>query len=55
VIGKLRKYGQAVYPAETQANYKLKWGTNILEPEFFAARPLSLRAVVDTLLLTRSI
>jgi hypothetical protein len=54
-VGKLRKYGKAVYPAEAQASYKLKWGPDILEPEFFAARPLSLRAVVDTLVITRSI
>lgn len=54
-IGKLRQHGQSIYPAQSQADYKLKWGADILEPEFFAARPLSLRAVVDTLTLTNSI
>jgi lysylphosphatidylglycerol synthetase-like protein (DUF2156 family) len=51
----LRKRGQAIYPADTQASYKLKWGTDILEQEYVAARPLSLRGVVDLLFLTRSI
>lgn len=55
LISKLRVHGRAIYPAETQADYKLKWGSDIREPEFFAARPLSLRAVFDTLTLTRSI
>lgn len=51
----LRRHGAAVYPAETQAAYKLKWGPDVIEPEYLAACPLSLRAIVDLLLLTRSI
>jgi hypothetical protein len=35
--------------------YKLKWAPEYIEPEYVAARPLSLRAIVDLLLLTRSI
>ena len=55
IVQKLRQYGQALYPAENQANYKLKWGTDILEPEYIAARPLSFRAIFDLMVLTRSI
>jgi lysylphosphatidylglycerol synthetase-like protein (DUF2156 family) len=51
----LRRYGQAIYPSESQASYKLKWGPDIVEPEYVAARPLSLRAVVDLLMLTRAV
>lgn len=51
----LRKYGQKVYPAESQAAYKMKWGINFTEREYVAARPISIRTVVDLLLLTRSI
>ena len=42
-------------PSDTQANYKMKWGPDILEQEYVAARPLSLRAVVDLLMLTRAV
>lgn len=55
VVRKLRAHGQAVYPADSQASYKEKWGTDIVEQEYVAARPLSLRAVVDLLRLTRSV
>jgi lysylphosphatidylglycerol synthetase-like protein (DUF2156 family) len=51
----LRRRGQFIYPADTQASYKLKWGTDVVEQEFVAARPLSLRSVVDLLLLTRAV
>jgi lysylphosphatidylglycerol synthetase-like protein (DUF2156 family) len=54
-IRQLRKYGGFVYPADSQAQYKLKWGPDIVEPEYIAARPLSLRCIVDLLRLTRSI
>jgi lysylphosphatidylglycerol synthetase-like protein (DUF2156 family) len=55
LIGWLRKYGQKLYPAESQAAYKMKWGTDVVEREYVAARPLSFRAVFDLLLLTRSV
>ena len=51
----LRRYGQKIYPADSQAAYKMKWGTDIMEREYVAARPISLRAVFDLLLLTRSV
>jgi len=49
----LRRHGQCLYPAESQAAYKRKWGTQIEEPEYIAGRPLSLRAIWDLLLETR--
>jgi lysylphosphatidylglycerol synthetase-like protein (DUF2156 family) len=55
IVRKLRAHGQAVYPSDSQASYKTKWGTDILEQEFVAARPLSLRAVFDLLMLTRAV
>jgi len=55
IVLKLRSHGQAVYPSDSQAAYKLKWGTDILEQEYVAARPLSLRAIVDLLMLTRAV
>ena len=54
-IRRLYRWGRIVYPAESQAQYKLKWGPQILEREYLAARPLSLRAIADLLLLTRSL
>jgi len=51
----LHRYGAPIYPAASQARYKLKWGPDIIEREYVAARPLSVRAVVDLLRLTRSI
>jgi lysylphosphatidylglycerol synthetase-like protein (DUF2156 family) len=50
LVRQLRRHGQAIYPSD-----KLKWGPDIIEPEYVAARPLSLRAVVDLLLLTRAV
>jgi lysylphosphatidylglycerol synthetase-like protein (DUF2156 family) len=51
----LHRYGSALYPAANQAQYKLKWGPDIVEREYIAARPLSIRAVFDLLRLTRVI
>jgi lysylphosphatidylglycerol synthetase-like protein (DUF2156 family) len=51
----LARHGRALYPAQSQADYKLKWGPDLVESELVAARPLSLRAIVDLLILTRSI
>ena len=55
LVLQLRRYGQAIYPSDSQASYKLKWGPDIVEREYVAARPLSLRAVVDLLMLTRAV
>src|SRR5262249_52883601 len=51
----LQRFGRFIYPAQSQVDYKSKWGPDVVEPEFVAFRPLSLRAVIDLLLLTRSI
>jgi lysylphosphatidylglycerol synthetase-like protein (DUF2156 family) len=51
----LYRRGAFVYPAATQAHYKLKWGPAVIEREYLAARPLSLRGIVDLLRLTRSL
>lgn len=54
-IALLYRYGRVIYPAQTQADYKRKWGPDLIEPEYVAARPLSLRAIWDLLRLTRSL
>ena len=51
----LHRYGRAIYPAQSQADYKRKWGPDLIEPEYVAARLLSLRAIWDLLRLTRSL
>src|SRR5262249_46355504 len=51
----LWRHGSAISPAQNQVAYKLKWAPDYVEREYVAARPLSLRAVIDLLLLTRSI
>jgi lysylphosphatidylglycerol synthetase-like protein (DUF2156 family) len=55
VLRMLGRYGSAIYPAQRQREYKRKWLPEVIEPELVACRPLSLRAVLDLLLLTRSI
>jgi lysylphosphatidylglycerol synthetase-like protein (DUF2156 family) len=55
LVLKLKRHGQAIYPSESQASYKLKWGTDVLEQEYVAARPLGLQAVADLLRLTRAV
>lgn len=55
LIRMLARYGSLIYPAQSQVDYKLKWGPELVEPELVAARPLSLRAIWDLLILTRSI
>lgn len=55
IIGLLGRWGRAIYPAADQVRYKLKWAPDHVEAEWIAFRPLSLRAILDLLLLTRSI
>jgi phosphatidylglycerol lysyltransferase len=55
LVKMLRAHGSAIYPAESQASYKLKWGPTIVESEYIAGRPISLRAAFDLLMLTRSL
>lgn len=51
----LGRYGSVIYPAHSQVSYKRKWGPDVAEPELIALRPLSLRAIFDLLILTRSL
>jgi lysylphosphatidylglycerol synthetase-like protein (DUF2156 family) len=51
----LYRYGACLYPAASQAGYKLKWGPDVVEREYLAVRPLSPRGIVDLLRLTRSV
>jgi lysylphosphatidylglycerol synthetase-like protein (DUF2156 family) len=55
LIRQLGRHGSMIYPATSQARYKLKWGPDLCEREYLAARPLSIRGVVDLLRLTRSL
>ncbi len=54
-VRKTHRYGGAIYPAESQARYKMKWGVDFIDREYLAARPLTFRALLDLLLLTRSL
>ena len=54
-VRNLHRFGSVIYPSDSQAQYKLKWGPDILEREYIAARPLSLRGIIDLLLLTKTI
>jgi len=51
----LGRWGGAIYPARSQARYKEKWGPDLVEREYLAARPLGLRAVLDLLRVTRTL
>jgi len=55
VLRMLWQHGERIYPARSQVQYKLKWAPEVVETEFIACRPLSVRAALDLLLLTRSL
>ena len=55
LIRMLEQHGEAIYPTKSQADYKRKWGPDVIEPEFIAFSKPTLRAVLDLLLLTRSL
>ena len=55
LAGWLWRHGQMIYPAQSQVAYKMKWGPTVVEPEYLACKPLSLRAIWDLLVLTRSL
>lgn len=55
VLGLLGRWGSAVYPAADQVRYKQKWAPDLVETEWLAFRPLSLRAIWDLLVVTRSV
>ena len=51
----LYRHGRVVYPAQSQADYKRKWGSDLVTPEYVAGFPLSLAAVFALLRLTRAL
>jgi lysylphosphatidylglycerol synthetase-like protein (DUF2156 family) len=51
----LYTHGRLIYPAKSQSDYKRKWGTDVVEPEFIAGFPISLPAIFALLRLTRSL
>lgn len=55
VLRLLGSHGRFIYPAQSQVDYKRKWGPDIFEDELLAFHPLSLRAIVDLLKVTRSL
>lgn len=54
-IDQLARRGAAIYPAQDQVRYKRKWAPSVIESEWLAFRPVSLRAIHDLLRITRSI
>ncbi|MBI3725076.1 DUF2156 domain-containing protein [bacterium] len=55
-LAKLEKHGKLVYPAASQAAYKLKWDPHVIEPEYFAFEGrFRLSCLLRLLILTRSI
>jgi lysylphosphatidylglycerol synthetase-like protein (DUF2156 family) len=52
----LARHGSAIYPAETQAQYKLKWHPETIVPEYVAFEGrFRLSAAWRLMLLTRAI
>ncbi len=51
----LYRHGSLVYPARSQADYKRKWGSDLVVPEYVAGFPLSLSGVFALLRLTRAL
>ena len=51
----LYRHGSRVYPARSQADYKRKWGSDLVVPEYVAGFPLSLSGVFALLRLTRAL
>ncbi len=56
LLRKLATHGSAVYPAQTQVAYKLKWDPTVIVPEYFAFEGrFKLGCLFRLLVLTRSI
>jgi len=56
LLAKLARHGGAVYPAQSQAAYKLKWAPTLIAPEYFAFEGrFRLSCLYRLLVLTRSI
>ena len=53
--GFLYRHGSFIYPARSQADYKRKWGADMVLPEYVAGFPLSLPAIFALLRLTRAL
>jgi lysylphosphatidylglycerol synthetase-like protein (DUF2156 family) len=51
----LYRHGSFVYPAQSQASYKRKWGCDVVAPEYLAGFPLTLMGVLALLRLTRAL
>lgn len=51
----LRTHGSRFYPTDSQVAYKTKWGTDQVEREYLAVRPLSIRSAFDLMRLTKTI
>jgi lysylphosphatidylglycerol synthetase-like protein (DUF2156 family) len=49
------RWGGALYPARSQAQYKLKWGPDVVEPELIAFQRISLGAIWALLVATRAV
>lgn len=56
LVHELGAHGQAIYPAQAQEKFKLKWGPQLVEPEYvaFEGRP-SMAAVWQLMRVTRAI
>lgn len=56
VVEQLAKRGEKIYPARTQAEFKMKWAPQVIEPEYlaFEGGP-SIGAVLQIMRLTRTI
>lgn len=56
IIKFLAEHGAAIYPSQTQVDYKMKWLPNVISPEYIAFhRSVSLGAIINLLRLTKSI
>ncbi len=55
-VGFLARHGAAVYPAEDQVAYKLKWAPDLIEPDYIGFQAgVSLPAIWQLLRLTRAV
>jgi lysylphosphatidylglycerol synthetase-like protein (DUF2156 family) len=55
LAGWLYRHGSFVYPAQSQASYKRKWGADLVAPEYLAGFPLTLPGALALLRLTRAL
>ncbi|HKG39400.1 MAG TPA: DUF2156 domain-containing protein [Conexibacter sp.] len=56
LLGLIAKHGEAIYPARSQEQFKLKWAPHAIEPEYIGFAPrVSVGAIWQLLRLTRAI